>query len=404
MNYVLQINSWVPLTRENFPQEDLYDYIHELLDPENEYDTDERRKSIAVPVSIICYSRKAVGESVDKLLCIDQFCEDRSPFEASKVKRSDSRATYDISLLRKCLKVALKDHQSSRNAMATYETDSHINHEVQKTIIENYEKRISKLSALYFGNDVPGYSKETFQSNDPHYGKNVDESYTFDNANAHYIRECLNSKQRNIYADRKDDYDTFSEKVLQLENDTEPCDRSYLEELRRIVNRWYYRKDHNMERQLAIWQQRDRTTYPPRNMKAPNSHNYYPLPDLGPKTVKDLKKTVRSMKPYFYNFSIFITLLDGEEEYTKGAFGKMIEESFDWHNHPLFKNFCLDEWYRSICEDDSGVAHERNIEDKFDCLLIDPTETYQGPKLLLPAGWNKMVSHVCLIPFFLLHK
>ena len=395
MNYVLQINSSVSLTRENFPNDDLYNYIHELLDPDNEYNTDEMRKKIMVPVSIICYSRKAVGESADKLLYIDEFCEDNTPFVSSKFKnKSISTRQYDISLLRQCLKVALKDHQSSRNVMATYETNSHINHAVQKSVIENYEKRISHLSHLYFGDNIPDYDLKSFEVMDSKYVNKVDS--IFDNANAHYARECLNQKQRDIYCDRKEDYDSFLEKVLLLEDDTEQCRTTHIEELRDIVHRWYYRKEHNMERYLATREQENRNTLPPESYNVSRSHNHYPLPNTSPHTVKDLKETVIAMKPYFHNFSVFVSLLNGDENGRKGPLGKMIERSFDRYNHPLFKDFCLDEWYRFVCND--GDAHDCNIEN-FDKLLIDPSETYQGPKMLMPAGWNKIVSQFCSISF-----
>ena len=390
MNYVFQINSSVKLTRTNFPNKCLYDYLHTLLDPEGEYVTDEMREMIMVPVSIICYSRKAVGESADRLVAIDNFCEDNTPFEASKDKKSKAGTKYDISLLRKCLKVALKDHQSSRNVMATYETDSHINHAVQKAIIDNYEKRISDLALLYFGNNIPDYELDTFEPKDCKYAKQIDENTAFDNANAHYVRECLNMKQRNIYCDRKDDYDSFLNKVLLLENDSCACESCYVLELRELVFRWYYRRNHRLAQHLATSEQKQRNTLPPGNIQSSSSHYHYPLPNLNPKTYKDLKEIVLSMKPFFYNFSVFVTLLETEERGLKGPLGKMIESSmFDGYNHVLFKRFKLDEWYRSRCYEDCN--HENNVL-KFDALLMDPTETYQGPKMMMPAGWNKIVS------------
>ena len=152
-----------------------------------------------------------------------------------------------------------------------------------------------------------------------------------------------------------------------------------------------------MEQQLAIREQNDRNTLPPGSYNAASSHHRYPVPNMAPNTIKELKDILVAMRPYFYNFSVFVSLLNSDED-GRGPLGKIIERSFDRYNFPLFKSFSLDEWYRSLCNGPSSdVAHDGNIEN-FDRLLIDPVETYQGPKLLMPAGWNKIVSH--FVPFF----
>ena len=396
MNYVLQINSSVELSRSNFPNEELYNYLHELLDPDGNYETDEMRSAmLRVPVSIICYSRKAVGESADKLLCIDYYCESNdSVFVPSSRGKSPSVKSYDISLLRRILKIPIKDNRSSRNVMATYETDAHINHSIQKVIIENYEKKISNLALLYFGSNLPDYDLEEFE---PYLGRNESICIgTLHNANGHFLRECLSQKHRNIFADKKNDYDLLNDKVLALKNDTDPCPQDLIDELKEIVDRWYIRYPRNkfsLPRKTAPENdQKNRNTYPPHSEISSfykHKSNRYPLPDLSPKTIEDLKKVLETMVPFFYDFNVFISLPGTEEYGLKGPFGKLVEIMFDEYNRPLFKNFKLDEWYRYVSE---GRELEDNIE-KLDGLLIDPTETYQGPKLMMPAGWNKIVSN-----------
>lgn len=395
MNHVLQINSAVPLTRVNFPDKHLYKYLHNLLDKNNVCVTDEERSKLMVPVSIICYSRKAVGESADKLLAIDNYCKDDTLFVCSKPKKSTPPKEYDISLLRQCLKIAIKDHQSSRNVMATYETNSHINHRVQKQIITNYETKQRNLAKLYFGPEDPGCDEDTGEIRDYKY---VDKDFDLDNANAHYLRECLNQRKRNVFADRKDDYDKFREKVMKLEDNDEELSQELVTEFNDLVERWYYHmKSQNGKKYDPAKYQTQRST----DIKEECHHNphcYYPYPKLQTKTNKGLRATISDMFVFFHDFTVFISLLNYDEYGEKGIFGKVVENSFYRGMHGLHKNFNLGLWYK-FCSSDN----EENRVENFDTLLIDPTETYQGPKLLMPAGWDKMVSSIKVLRKFIVY-
>ena len=134
MNNVLQINISVPLDAKFFPDQRLYNYIWKILDPEQKYETPEsRKKELMVPISVICYSRKVVGQATEKLLDLDQFGKD-----CSLVTGSDGEVKYDVSVLRSTLRLCFLDVRSSRNVQAMYETSSYINHKVQEDAILKY--------------------------------------------------------------------------------------------------------------------------------------------------------------------------------------------------------------------------------------------------------------------------
>jgi hypothetical protein len=278
--------------------------------------------------------------------------------------------------------------------MATYETNSHINHRVQKQIITNYETKQRNLAKLYFGPEDPGWDKDTQGIVDYTY---LDKDFDLDNANGHYLRECLNQRQRNVFADRKDDYDKFREKVTKLEDNDEEISPELVTEFYDLVEQWYYHMKSNHAKTDPAKYQKIRSTDITDDYWH-NAHCYYPYPKLQTKTNKGLRATISDMFVFFHDFTVFISLLNYDKYGEKGCFGKLVENSFFRGLHGLHKNFNLGLWYK-FCSD----ANEENRVENFDTLLIDPTETYQGPKLLMPAGWDKMVSSIKVLSKFVIY-
>ena len=210
MNVVLQINSFVPLSRKYFSKKKIYDYVWRLIDPEGKHSNDLMREQLRVPLSIICYSRKVIGESSSTLLNIQNYAKQSNLLEVTpvcpaeeeisstvreesnqdgnhnherrkrrKVRKLSSAIlnVYNVSVLRKCLGTVIMDNASTRNYLLSVESDAHINHRILGEVKKNYENRQKVLAFKMFGNTVP--SGKTIEDYAKKYGRNKDHWIAF---------------------------------------------------------------------------------------------------------------------------------------------------------------------------------------------------------------------------------
>ena len=363
MNVVLQINSFVFLNRNNFKDEKLYNYIWKILDPDCQCMDDTSRSLLKVPVSIICYSRMVVAESSATLLAIHRYWARRELFVAkvsrkSKSKQnpmqppSNSTLSVDISLLRQCIGVVLSDCSSKRNFMETYERDGHINHSIQATIMEEYNHRQRDLFHKMFG-----------QSQFPE-----DHLNGFNNL---YLKTVLNNDHYNLFVERLQEYYDLCLEVSRVheeKGDRQRVPTSLMSDVKVLIRRWYLHDNILMSRKEYS------------KLKCPTFDEEL--------FMKDLKHLLeKEMSPYFHNVDIFLSLL---EKGSKEELGCHLLECTNYRRHDSLRCFDVSVWNEN-CHKENDY---KDIVRMLMARLIDPTETYQGPRLLLPPSWNKMVSSV----------
>jgi len=369
MNNVLQINVSVPLDSKNFPDERLYNYIWKVLDPEGLFKTQEQRMSLMVPISVICYSRKVVGQSTEKLLELDNFADDES-----LVTGKDGSTKYNISLLRKTLKKCFTDEQSSRNVQAMYETSSYINHEVQQDLVSSFNSHRTNLHEHLFENSA-------------HHDRT--------NFNIYYLKNGYKAKNdwANLFADRKEDYDEFVTSIECIPEKNIFIDSCFVREFRNLVDRWYpILESYVGQRGTAI--PYDKIQSDRRYNRDRDLHKYYPRPSIPAEEKDTMTKSMmltklKEMKDFFYNVEIFMSIADGSK---KALLALDLNESgthicMDEEDEYSYSTaFDIDAWYK-YCQHD---LFEKRV-DKLRASVIDAEETFQGPRLQYPAGWQKMV-------------
>jgi hypothetical protein len=368
MNNVLQINTSVSLNRINFPDPKLYDYVWKMLDKEGIYTTDALREELRVPISIICYSRKVVGQSTEKLLDLDAFATDDTP-----VTGSDGNSKYNIQLLRNVLRKSFLDTRSSRDVQAMYETNSYINHQVQDDLLRDFSSHRSNLNKFLL----------------------EDNGENWDDFNAYYLKNGIKcDKQLNLFADRKDEYDELCRMVNDIPDSNVYVQLDIIREFRSLVSRWYpwlddYQGRKGNEINYAKFQ-KERRQFQDRD-----HHRYYPRPSISNDEVHSLTKSelqsrLSEMKNFFYNVEVFLSITQDSKKCLLAldladskSYGPLTEDE-----EPFNKSeYDVDRWYEACQHWDMDKRIENLRGSVLDC-----SETFQGPKLQFPAGWDKTVS------------
>ena len=375
MNNVLQVNVSVPLNRTNFSDNRLYNYILRVLDPEGNLKTEKQQASLMVPISVICYSRKVVGQSTEKLLLLDNFAEDES-----LVTGKDGLTNYNVSHLRKILRDCFTDERSSRNVQAMYETSAYINHQVQDDLLCKYNKNRTNLQLHLFEDIEPSNDRTNF--------------------NIYYLKHGLkNDLWTNLFADRKEDYDLLVQSVESIPDNSDNLfvDRNIILEFRDLVKRWYPILDD------YLGQKGDDIPYDSiqrRKRSDPHLdyHKYYAIPRI-PKDEEDtttrtmLLNRLEDMKEFFHSIEIFLSIVDGSKKSILALdlkdSGADIGDTGEELEIPI--TFDINFWYKH-CQRD---LFEQRLP-KLRTSVIDCQETFQGPKLQYPAGWQKMVCAHCI--------
>ena len=380
MNVVLQVNSFVQLTRTNFPEKKLYNYVWKLLDPKGKHSSDESRCKLKVPLSIICYSRKVVGESASTLLAISGYSTKTDPIvirrESTSKRMSKRRKTscqksdltsisYDVSLLRQCLSIALLDNQSSRNYLETLERDGHINPKIQEMLLQNYANRQSVL-AYKLSSSHTSTSNETL----------TQKQHLWSNFNVFYARSALNDAAFNLFLDRLQDYyDLCHEVTTRYPKNTKQV-TSVSNYLRRkylcLVHRWFLHPS-----------------------QTKNSDHAFKAPSLRQDTTFSQFEEIvlNKLHNFFHDICVFLQLLNSGE---KVGLASCLKQSRCRKTIDIQRCFDHDTWFEH-CTSNNLEERSRNVKSK----ILDPEETYQGPKMLLPPAWNKLVSYtMCTQVYF----
>ena len=171
MNAVLQINVWIPLDKQLINNDKLFNFLSRSLST-NDIPKKKKANGIIntrVPISIVCYGRRVVGQTCDMYYHLRQL---------SLTKRF--LFGLEVTLINDILSRIILDVRSSRFLINSIETSEHINGNVVMQAKDDFNKRQNALISFLhenpsgyecfcFGNGISKESHREYQRRMDHY-------------------------------------------------------------------------------------------------------------------------------------------------------------------------------------------------------------------------------------------
>ena len=152
MNAVLQINVWIPLDKQLINNDKLFNFLSRSLLIKDVHKKGNVISNTRVPISIICYGRRVVGQTCDMYYHLR---------ELSLTNRF--LFGQEVTLIYNILSRIILDVHSSRFLINSIETSEHINGKVVMQAIDDFNKRQNELM-LFLEENPSGYECFCFKN------------------------------------------------------------------------------------------------------------------------------------------------------------------------------------------------------------------------------------------------